>query len=407
MEGTVAVRGIASSGDGVASLDDGLTVFIPRSAPGDVLTLRAIRRKARMATAEIDTIVEPGPGRVEPPCPHYVVDRCGGCQLMHLDPATQRGVKAQIATDAMRRIAKVDVELPPMHPAPQQFGYRSKVTLTVRGNRLGYRRLHDPDAIFDVRQCLIAERTVQDLIDGMRTARRHLPPNATRVVLRRDRDGNRHVIVRTDAGGAWTGGQALHRTLHARGVSATVWWQPEGGAPRAVAGSDDPWPATVFEQVHPAMGDVVRSHAVEMAGDVANRLVWDLYAGVGETTAALVARGATVESVERDRRAVAEADRLGSAGARRHAGPAEELIGSLTAPHVVITNPPRTGMSAEVTAAIAASGAQRVVYVSCDPATLARDIARLSEGYAVSSVRTFDQFPQTAHLETVAVLERR
>jgi 23S rRNA (uracil1939-C5)-methyltransferase len=291
-------------------------------------------------------------------------------------------------------------------PAPAQLHYRTKVTLAVRGDRLGYRRLHEPDSIFDVRTCLIAEPAVQQLIDGMRTARRHLPPNATRVVLQRDRDQALHVVVRTDEGGAWTGGPAMHRTLAGRGLAVTIWWQPEGGAARAVAGSSDPWPVTVFEQVHPAMGRMVRAAALDALGEVSGHHVWDLYAGIGETTAALLARGATVESVERDRRAVGEAERIGPAGARRVSGAAEEVIGSLRPPSRVITNPPRTGMAPEVVDALAASGAERIVYVSCDPATLARDVARMKASYRVASLTTFDQFPQTAHLESVAVLER-
>jgi tRNA/tmRNA/rRNA uracil-C5-methylase (TrmA/RlmC/RlmD family) len=231
-----------------------------------------------------------------------------------------------------------------------------------------------------------------------------LPSNATRVVLRRDRDNSLHVVVRTDGEEAWRHGAKLHARLKASGVEAVVWWHPEGGAPRAVAGSDNPWPASVFEQIHPAMGQLVREAALAQLGDVAGLHAWDLYAGIGETTLALLAGGATVESVELDSRAVAVAERLGPAGPRRLTGRAEERIGNLKPPAVIVTNPPRTGMDAAVTAAILDSGAVRIAYISCDAATLARDLARLSGRYRLEHFSAFDQFPQTAHLECLVLL---
>lgn len=186
-------------------------------------------------------------------------------------------------------------------------------------------------------------------------------------------------------------------------MSVTIWYQPEGGAARAVAGSGEAFPATVFEQVHPTMGDRVRAFAVEQLGDVSGRRVWDLYAGIGETTAQLIARGAIVESVEADRRAVAEAETRGPA-ALRHSGRVEDLLRELKPPDLVILNPPRTGMDERVTAELDRLAPSRLVYISCDPATLARDLQRLPR-FGIREVQAFDLFPQTTHVETVAVLE--
>lgn len=212
------------------------------------------------------------------------------------------------------------------------------------------------------------------------------------------------MVLITLAPAPWDGAAALHRALGSEGAGTTLWLQPEGGQARALAGEDHEFPATVFEQVHPAMGDRVRAHAIGALGEVGGRHVWDLYAGIGETTAALAAAGASVESVESDPRAVAEAESRGPA-ARRHAGRAEHVVGRLRAPDLVITNPPRAGMDERVTAALAAAAPRRIVYVSCDPATLARDLTRLP-GFRLGSALAFDLFPQTAHVETVAVLDR-
>lgn len=400
------IRGIAAGGDGVGALPDGRTVFVPRAAPGDRLRLRNIRRHARFARAEIAEVVMEGAGRVAPPCPHYVADRCGGCQLMHLTPEVQRAVKGRIAGDALRRIAKLDVEDPVVVPSPTQLGYRAKITFAVSRGTIGYYRVGESDRIFPVRDCLLAEAPLRTLHGALRSARKALPTNASRVVLRRDGDGSLHVVVRTEGGEAWRTGPVLHARLIATGLEVAVWWHPEGGAPRVVAGSDDPWPATVFQQVHPAMGRQVREAALTALGDVAGHHVWDLYAGIGETTAALVEAGATVESIELDARAVQYAERIGPKGPKRLAGRAEERARELAEPAAVITNPPRTGMDAAMVEAIARSNASRVAYISCDAATLARDIARFGEGWRLTSLAAFDQFPQTAHLECVALLER-
>lgn len=402
----VVVRSIAAGGDGVASLADGRTVFIPRAAPGDRLRLRSVRMHARFARAEIAEILGHGPGRVTPPCPHYIADRCGGCQLMHLTPELQREVKARNAGDALRRIAKLDIADPVVIPSPQQLGYRAKITLAVVGGNLGFYRVGDSTRVFDLRDCLVAEPEVRRLLQALRASRSALPPNATRVVLRRDRDDSLHLVVRTDGDEAWRHGPRLHARLKSAGVEAVVWWHPEGGAPRAVAGSDDPWPATVFEQIHPAMGRMVREAALDSLGACVGLHVWDLYAGIGETTSALHDRGATVESIELDARAVAHAERTGPSGPRRLAGRAEERVAELKSPAAIVTNPPRTGMDAAVTTAIAGSGARMVAYISCDAATLARDVARLAPTYQLRHLAAFDQFPQTAHLECVALLER-
>jgi 23S rRNA (uracil1939-C5)-methyltransferase len=151
------------------------------------------------------------------------------------------------------------------------------------------------------------------------------------------------------------------------------------------------------------MGDQVRGFAVQQLGDVAGRRVWDLYSGIGETTLQLIRLGASVQSVEMDRRAVAEAEARGPA-ARRHVGRVEDVLRELHPPDLVIVNPPRTGMDERVSADLSRIAPERLVYISCDPATLARDLQRMNR-LRLTRVQAFDLFPQTSHVETVAVLE--
>ena len=408
----IAILRLAAGGDGVGRMPDGRTVFVPRTAAGDTIVPQRLRVRKRFARARIGRLVEPGPGRVEPRCPHYVRDECGGCQLQHVDSDTQRQARASFAGDALRRLGGLDVTDPPLEPALDEWSYRTKITLHASADRrrIGLHPLDRPDDVFDLEWCHITSVELMELWRAVRPRRRLLPEQFERVVLRLDRNGGRHLIVEVPGVTPWPGAAGLGRELASAGIAATLWWRPEGGAARAVAGSDKAFPATVFEQVNPAMGDRVRAHAIARLGDPAGLHVWDLYAGLGETAEALARLGATVDAVEADRRAVAHAEARRSSsrtGIVWHAARVEDVLREMRVPSRVITNPPRVGMDERVTAALAAQRPDRIVYISCDPATLARDIRRLGDAYRLAGLHAFDLFPQTAHVESVAILERQ
>jgi 23S rRNA (uracil1939-C5)-methyltransferase len=402
----VRILRLAAGGDGVGRLEDGRTVFVPRTAPGDLVEITQLRAHRRYARARSSRVLEPSADRVEPRCPHYVHDECGGCQLQHLNSTAQREARRGSVGDALRRIARLDIPDPEIVPAGEEFEYRTKITLAVDqgGRRIGLHPLGRPDRVFDLVRCHIAASELMSLWAEVRALRGLLPAGLRQIVLRLDRGGGLHLVLAMEGRERWDGADALHRELAARASDATLWVQPEGGEAVAVAGAAGPFPATVFEQVHPAMGDKVRAFALAALGQVQGCHVWDLYAGIGETTSALVLAGASVESVESDRRAVAEAEARGPA-AERHVGRVERILGRLRAPSLVITNPPRTGMDERVTAELERLSPKRVVYISCDPATLARDLTRMPSFRLVTAV-AFDLFPQTAHVEAVAVLDR-
>lgn len=401
----VRILRLAAGGDGVGKLPDGKTVFVPRSAPQDLVELTALREHKRFARARLGRLIEASPFRVEPRCPHYVRDECGGCQLQHLDYEAQLESRRSFVGDALRRLGKREAPDPPIISAPQAYDYRTKLTLHVGSDskRLGLHPYQRPDQVFDLHWCHITRPELMALWQATRRLRALLPPHLSQLVLRLDRGGGRHLLLRVGDGEVWSGFDRLRRELERLEAPATIWYQPVGGAPRAVAGGGEAFPATVFEQVHPAMGDRVRGFALEQIGDVSGRRVWDLYAGIGETSVLLIGRGASVESVEVDRRAVAEAEARGP-GARRYTGRVEHLLGKLRSPDFVIANPPRTGMDERVSAELNRLAPLRVVYISCDPATLARDLQRLDR-FRVCRVQAFDLFPQTAHVETVVTLE--
>lgn len=414
----VAVSGIAAGGDGVARLEDGRVVFVPRTAPGERVRLRAgsLRTRRSFARAEVAEVLEPAAERVTPPCPHYEGDRCGGCQLQHLSYEAQLQAKRTIVGDALRRIGRLEVADPEVTAAPEPWRYRTKISLAVQPGRgssraIGFHPYDRPHRVFSLVDCRLADARLMALWRALRPRLDLLPERATRITLRLDRAGTRHLVVES-AGEPWrTAGRLRSGLSGAEGVGELVcWWQPVDGAPRVVSGPATGFPATAFEQVNPALGAAARRWAVERLGDIRGAQAWDLYGGIGDTALLLAERGARVVSVDADEKAVAWArgrTDLASFGdqVRCIAGRAEDVLPSLPEPQAVILNPPRGGLHWDVVLRLGGDPVPQLVYVSCDPATLARDLHRLDVSYRLRAVQGFDLFPQTAHVETVVHLE--
>ncbi len=406
----VTIERIAAGGDGVGRLEDGMTVFVPRTAPGDQVELEALERRRRFARARVHSRTAEGPARVEPSCPHYIGDACGGCQLQHLAPGAQLDAKRRIVGDALRRIGGLDVPDPEIVPSPLPWRYRSRITLAAAGGRIGLHRFDDPDAVFELEDCSITRERVVQLWHGLREHRSLLPHSLVGLMLREDREGGLHAVAEGGDQRAWDaaplaaalGDPALH-----------IWWRPHHGAARVVAGPQRGFPAVAFEQVYPEFGQRIREDAVAALGDLDGKVVWDLYSGVGDTAELLAAGGARVWSVDADRQAVEWArERRGPSGAggpiERIAGRVETVLHRLPTPYAVVANPPRGGLARSVSRSLAewakAQPGALLSYVSCDPATLARDIARMP-ALSMRAATAYDLFPQTSHVETLAVLE--
>ena len=407
MSDIVTITRIAVGGDGVGRLSDGRVVFVPRTAPGDRIRLRegSLHRHRNFARAEVGEIVESGPGRVAPSCPHYVHDHCGGCQLQHLAYDEQLTAKRAIVGDTLRRIGKLDLpEEPEIVEALEEWRYRAKISMEAKALAVGLHPYDRANFVFPLADCHITDFRLMALWRELRSRLAMLPQPLTRLTLRLDREERRHIIAES-AGEPWLNAEDLRGGLVGTVDGEIVcWWQPVDGAARVVAGPATGFPATAFEQVNAGMGIITRRWAVEQLGDVRSQTVWDLYGGIGDTAALLVERGANVVSVDADEKAVSWG-RARLPAARFIAARAEDVLPSLPVPHAVVVHPPRAGLHWDVSLRLTSDPVPKLVYISCDPATLARDLQRLNVNYVVKEVRAFDLFPQTAHVEVVAVLE--
>ncbi len=406
----VEILRLAAGGDGVGRWTDGRAVFVPRTAPGDLVEVEARRVYRRHVAGRVRRLISPGPGRVSPRCAHYDGDDCGGCQFQHLALDVQLEAKSSMVGDALRRIGKVACSDPEVHSDGRAWGYRNKITLSRNdaGSGFGFHCYHDPNRVFDLDRCEIAAPGLNELWDALAPRVNDLGPEVERLVLRLDPDGGQHILVRTGSNRAGDSAQVA-AALEALGP-ATVWHEPRGGPARRLAGPVADRGAVGFEQVNREMAARVRHDALEDLAPVDGCHVWDLYAGSGEASRDLAAAGATVEAVERDPHA-GELGRHRASGlpVRWHEGDVEAVLPRLAPSDRVMVNPPRTGLSRRACRLLLDRRPRRMVYVSCDPATLARDLGILLAGgadYQVTRVRAYDLFPQTAHVETVVRVER-
>ncbi|HUQ79866.1 MAG TPA: hypothetical protein VM076_01945 [Gemmatimonadaceae bacterium] len=413
MTARLAIESIAAGGDGVGR-SEGMAVFVPRTAPGDVADV-ALDVRGRFARGAVVRLVEPAAERVTPPCVHYERDRCGGCQLQHLAYNAQRSAKSGIVRDAMQRIGKRDITAVTVRPSPAEWGYRTKLTLALRwqGDRwvAGLHQYDDPDAVFDLEVCPITDdRVLAIWRDVMAMSSAFPRVKRLRGAVRLTPVGASFVL---EGGTHW--GTA---SRFAEGVAAltTVWWEPAGGRRRLLvdrrAGSaslgvegEVKSPDAAFTQVNPRAAAELHEHVVSLAMTYSPAYVVDGYAGAGATAIALAHRGVRVAAIELDADAARWTGAHLPAGCRSIVGRVEDALPRAMPADVVLLNPPRGGVDEQVTAALETAPPTAIIYVSCNPATLARDVRRLPT-FRISSLLSFDLFPQTAHVETVCELVR-
>jgi len=399
----VPITGIAAGGDGVGRTN-GMVVFVPRTALGDV-ALVSLAAGKRFARGKLESLEHASDDRVVPTCVHYTRDRCGGCQIQHLSYDAQLRTKSVIIGDAMRRIGKRDIDDPAVQPSDGQWRYRRKLTLHLRRDGdtwiAGLHPYDDADAVFDLHDCPITAHEVLAVWAEIRPSFECLPDARTLRVAVRLTGRGASVVV--EGGRTW---RSFGRFFAQSPSILELWWRPEHGPMRrldtraadAVAGAS-------FVQVNERVAASLRTHVLERVRMHSPSRIVDAYAGMGDTAVPLAREGRTVVAIELDAAAVASfGDRL-QPPSRAIVGRVEDHLAAVLPADVVLLNPPRAGVEARVTAALqqVAHAPRAILYVSCDPATLARDVARMPR-YRVALTRAYDMFPQTAHVETVCEL---
>jgi 23S rRNA (uracil1939-C5)-methyltransferase len=347
----LTIEDVAFGGKGVAR-DAGKAVFVPFTIDGERVSAQIVREKKQFAEAELVEVLEPSPKRTQPQCPYF--GRCGGCSYQHITYKHQLELKARQVEQAMRRIAKMPA--PPMRPivpSPLPYGYRNRITVHAQDDVVGFYR-RDVHELMDIAQCPISMPAVNKALADLRATRPH--------------DG--HYSLRAHSG------------------------------PR------------VFAQTNDAVGDAIADFIASILTGEEGLLI-DAFCGAGFFAKRLAPKFERVLGIDWDRFAIDAARKDARPNETYIAGEvATELghvlvpgrLGSI-APTSLIVDPPATGLSAEIRRTILNHLPRTMIYVSCNPPTLARDLAELQSRFAIVSITPFDMFPQTAEIEVVVHLQ--
>jgi tRNA/tmRNA/rRNA uracil-C5-methylase (TrmA/RlmC/RlmD family) len=402
----------------VARPPDQPVVFVRHGLPGERVRALITDVTARFARADAVEVLQASPDRVEPPCPYARPGGCGGCDWQHASLPAQRALKAAVVAQQLRRMAGIEREVTVEalagdgEPAAG-LGWRTRVQFAVRADGVAGLREHRSHDVVDVGQCLIAHPGVTGL--GLTTW--HWPPASERGVTSVEgvvgEDARAVIVSGGKATGSYDPDKKVALLRRGRNGELTA-LKGRTYLSQHAAGRDWRVSAGGFWQVHPAAADALAAAVLAALEPRAGDSVLDLYCGAGlfaGVVAEAVGEGGAVMGVESDVAAVRDARHNLSGRARVHRGDVAAILrrGGLPPARLVIADPPRAGLDREVISylADAAHGAERFAYVSCDPATMARDIARLAEhGWALAGLRAFDAFPMTHHVECVAALTR-
>ncbi len=423
----VTTGDVANGGWCVARPDSGPVLFVRHALPGERVLVKITEVTSRFARADAVSILAASPDRVAPPCPHARPGGCGGCDWQHASLPAQRALKATVISQQLRRLAGLDREvtvepLPDREPRNPGLGWRTRVRFAVGADGVAGLRAHRSHEVVDVGECPIAHPAINELgitkerwsgvssieaVVGYVTSA-DTEPTAWISTNARQFSNTRQV---PNAHQILNGHPSYQRTTVA--VTAGNHSQA-GGLGGVVSTPQKTWrvSAGAFWQVHPGAADALAEAVLAVLEPRAGDTALDLYCGAGlfaGVLAPLTGPGGAVIGVESDAAAVRDArhNLKEHPWAQVHRGDVAAVLlrGRLPRARLVVADPPRAGLAREVIAHLDGSGAERFAYVSCDPATLARDIALLlARGWSLTGLRAFDAFPMTHHVECVASL---
>lgn len=401
----------------------GKAVMVPHTAPGDQVAVRIVESKQRYDVGEITRLIAPSPLRQTPPCPYFAA--CGGCSWQHLRYEAQLKAKEQSVTDALQRIGKLaDFELKPIVPASSEYGYRRRIRLQVEANDvLGFFGTASHQLV-EIRSCLIADERLNHALEFLRNWIRRLR-TATEYVEIIAGDEPAEVVAVIAAATPFASvddsicEDLTRETETIRGLilSGENWRRTWGetaitiGIGAALSLTVD---ADVFTQVNAAGNRQMLQALLTAAQFNRSDRVLELYCGAGNFTLFIARHAQEVIAVDGDRSAI----RQGKLNAQKNdlpnirwtCAPVPKAVAEFRRRREeftkIVLDPPRAGAK-EIAASLPDLNASRIFYISCNPTTLARDLAELAKrGYRLQIVQPFDFFPQTFHVETLAVLDR-
>jgi len=399
----VSIERLIYGGDGLAHLADGRTVFVLNVIPQEKAAIRLIGEKKKHVYGEVSELLSPSAERIEAPCDYFGI--CGGCQYQHIRYAAQIKYKKQILQEQLKRLAHLEQNVPiEVFPSDLIYGYRNVLQFHLLPNgKLGFMKRNSHE-IFALEQCLLAKQEIRELSSAFSF---EAQTDITRIEMRQNTVGDVLVIME--------GGKDIPKIetdrrvnlVHSQGNENIV-LSGEDALVMNISGVPFHLSAGSFFQVNEGITEKMVAYVVALAKKNNARNVLDLYAGVGLFSRFLAPLVKEIIAVENNPHAcydfIINLDAFNNISL--YEGAVEMILPALPIQaDLAICDPPRAGLHENVLQKLGESGISTLIYVSCDPATLARDISRLvKSGFSVENIALFDMFPQTYHVETVVLM---
>ncbi|MFP6664817.1 MAG: 23S rRNA (uracil(1939)-C(5))-methyltransferase RlmD [Deltaproteobacteria bacterium] len=413
----VRIESLSHGPHGIVRIE-GKVHLVRGAAPGDLAEIEVTEDKGRFAYAHITRLLEGGPARRQAPCPF--LPRCGGCSWQHLNEDAQREAKTATVREAFAKAGLANVAVDPILATPHALGYRRRLSLRVAGKDVGF-FAGGTHELIPIDECLLASEPLHGAIALARRWVRTLDSTLNRIEIAWTGESNRLALIGQCDGPLADGDRSVsEHLLRDERRLATVILHGKGfhhvlGEDRirvALPADELQLRAGAFSQVNDGGNHLIIETLLALAEVDANTRVADLYAGAGNLSIPLARLAGSVVAIERDRRGalalIANAERLGLANLEARAAHVHRSLRKIQPASfdLIVLDPPRSG-AADAMDELRRIAPPRIIYVSCNPQTLARDLAALTDDYTIDAVRPIDLFPQTPHVEVVALLNRR
>lgn len=419
------VQRIAFGGNGIIR-KDGLVIFVPFTAIGDEVEVRIIKKKKNYAEGQLNKIIHPGSHRVIPLCPYF--GHCGGCQLQHLNYAAQLDYKKQSIQDALQRIGNIEIPLPiTIVSADPQWHYRRYIQLTLHpfqeGYEMGYIAV-DHRSLVPISECVIfleKDSTLFQQLKELTHKLKRMDSEPARLTVLKNNDNSYildfHFEKTFPSNAMMVFEKFLTSYSNIKGISIRSTSKKETIGNIEIQFSVD------HLNFHLTPGAFVQNHfeqSISIYHSILEELekaevkrILDLYCGIGVLTILAAAKGFSMKGIENNplaielARANTNSNHVNVPFICANVEKVLEKILNEEKPEAVVINPPRTGIDPKVIKALTLHPMKKLIYVSCMPSTLARDLKELSAIYEIERCTAFDMFPQTAHVETLVVMKPR
>jgi len=410
------IDSVAFGGDGVARWD-GLVVFTPFTLPEETVEVEICQKKSNFARASLKEIITKNPKRIDPPCPYFT--KCGGCQLQHANYPYQLELKKKFIEDSLRRIGKIEFPVGKIFPSTKPFGYRRHISLRIRTEKntpsLGF--ASHTGSFLPINSCLIFNEPEDPILLLLKETLEKLSlPLEGRVKIIKGEKGYVVTFV-FEKPISEQNEQLLGSLIFADSVTGIIVQTPKkettfGDVSLSFVCNDltFAYSPCSFIQNHQEQSTEIYNRILDLLKNA--RKILDLYCGIGISTLLLAKEGKEMIGVEINPSAVALAKQNAltnnlqnvTFSASSADSSASEYLESFM-PDAILVNPPKTGLSLQVKESLCFKTVEQIVYISCDPPTLSRDLAYLTEaGFIIKAIEGFDMFPQTTHVETVVYL---